>query len=553
MDAVSACRGLAAEVWQGQRDRALWEADGLNAEDVVRHRLRGVVQDILRESGLRREAYAVLAGMDVVRDAAVDVLAASEAAVRAQLPRGYACPQAVLHGAGKLTFHLVRLVVLQELAGRLGVWAVSPDAVEDARVARRLVRGPQVPGWGHFRGLLKRAKLAYEADALAEAAVLYLDVDRMVRTAAGLLRAAIALGRSGDRAGARWAVRACLLEPVHRFEGPAAYQQALALERRLVLPSPEPTVPGAPPARSVPRTPSTCFEAVLLTPPAIALASPRAPTPQVSLPEAPPRRPTELTDLFVATDRIELAPVPEEDIFAFHPLPTDRTAAAPLAHHAVQDRMRRGHRRPPPRRVRVVSRRVPLWPPPRDEVTAWPTSTGIEAALSEVMVGPGRAGDAARAAEVLATTREQVRLPEVTLNVLTREILKAERLVEAPVPWIEALSQTIYEACRASTPTPRAASESATEPWGFPTLLERVRVYALPGLPVATLAMAEPLYPDPAEAPRWAPARSQTPRPCRPSPALPAWLTEPTGITERGHETLKVRARRAALLPADPY
>ena len=81
MDAVSACRGLAAEVWQGQRDRALWEADGLNAEDVVRHRLRGVVQDILRESGLRREAYAALISMDVVRDGAVDVLAASEAEV----------------------------------------------------------------------------------------------------------------------------------------------------------------------------------------------------------------------------------------------------------------------------------------------------------------------------------------------------------------------------------------------------------------------------------------------------------------------------------------
>jgi hypothetical protein len=644
LDAVDACRGLTADVWAGRRDRAVWEAAGLNAEDVVRARLRGVVQDVLQEPGLSQVAHGELSRVDVVHDAAVDVLARTEAVVRLQLGRRYASPQALLHGAGKLTFHLVRLLVLQGLAGRLGVWAVTPDGVPDARLAHRLVRGPAAPGWGQFRGLLRQAKVAYEAGRFAAAAALYLDVDRMVRTAAGLLRAATALGRSGDLEGARWAIRACLLEPPHRFEGAEAYAQAEALARRLDAQA----RPEAPPA--APRG-ASLFDAVLLTPPASVPEGPPPAAPSSTAltpaPSAPPpaRSPTVWTHLFEPTERIPVIradldtgvgppPAPQDDdIFAFVPDP----AEAPQ-HNLRRLRLAGPARRavaPAPRRrvqVRVEVRPLASLPGvtpgalPLREPAAWgvdaaeqPITAELGADLLARLLASERLAPSAGVSPADVPTPTGELRTDVTQDVLSREILRAERIDEpAPPPWIEALSQAIYEACEALVsparppraaplgsalalgpaahrplePPPRAASEEDTEPGELPATLARLRVYALPDLPVARWSMAvpaAPVFPDPADVPRRAVGRSETPRPRRTLPAprarpasspvralaeavAPAWDARvTTGITERARpadalrgllmdvswpryeETLKVRARRAGLLPADPH
>lgn len=230
---VEVCRLLAAEIWRTERVHEGLGLAGLNSESAVRDRLRKLGRELIAARALPDALLLRLSTVGWAEEDPLALLDKTEQLMALHRPGGYAGPDALLEGADPVTLLLIRALVLQSIGGRLGRWAVRSPEIPDARTARALYRGLGEVEWQQYRALLSAAEALFVDGRYREAAASLLDADRLVRTAAGLLRATVALTKAGDFISALWAVRAALLEPHSGFESGEAHLRARRIEGKL--------------------------------------------------------------------------------------------------------------------------------------------------------------------------------------------------------------------------------------------------------------------------------------------------------------------------------
>jgi hypothetical protein len=230
---VEAARMLGAEVWRAERPHEAFSVSGLNSERAVRERLQKIAMDLEGLDYLPDVTAIQLIAIGWAKDDPLTILQKTERMLSTHRTGPVSSIDELLDPADKPTVFLTRLIVVQSIAGRLGKWSVRAPEIADARTARALFKDLGETNYAQYRALLTASDALIHTGRFRDAALSMLDADRLVRTAAGLLRAATALTRAGDYVGALWCVRACLLEANASFESQDAVLRAHRLEGRL--------------------------------------------------------------------------------------------------------------------------------------------------------------------------------------------------------------------------------------------------------------------------------------------------------------------------------
>lgn len=230
MTAVEGCRLIAQEIWRVERPPEPFFVHGLSAERAVRDRLQKTALELAPDAALSPGIAALLKAIHFGHDDPLTILERTEAMIAGEYPGEFAGTTELIQRSGALA---LRLLIVQCIGGRLGRWAVRSPEIPDARTARALYKDLGQSTWSQYRALLETSEELIAGRRFREAASSLFDADRLVRTSAGLLRAATALTQCGDYISALWTVRACLLEPRSGFESAAAIERALRLESRL--------------------------------------------------------------------------------------------------------------------------------------------------------------------------------------------------------------------------------------------------------------------------------------------------------------------------------
>jgi hypothetical protein len=233
LSAVEACRLLAGEIWRREKKLDHFRTGGLNSDKAVRQRLQSIAMEMQRAPNLDEKVALHLHSIRWLDADPLTILERTEGLVDRQCRDGYASVDALVRDRNRATELAIRLLVLQGLAGRMGRWAVRAGEIPDARIARAQYRELRTPEWSQYRKLTEEAAVAFEWADYQTAAAKIFDADRLVRTPATLMTAAVSLSRVADFAGALWAIRVCLLEPEESFESEAALKKARNLETRL--------------------------------------------------------------------------------------------------------------------------------------------------------------------------------------------------------------------------------------------------------------------------------------------------------------------------------
>ncbi len=261
MTAVEICRKMAREIWLGDRKVSGFRVQGLNTTGAVRERLRAIAGQIPKEPGLNRRLALFLASVDWEREASELILKKTEEMLDRTVGGSYRSIDGLLSSSGHNAEMGLGLMVVQSLAGRLGLWAVRSEERPDAEVAKRLSWGLGAPDWGRYNALNQQAQSLAESLNFQEAARCLMDADRLVRTPAGLIQASACLCQVRDYPGALWAIRAALLEPEKSFESDRSIEKARELHDRLIPmvdslePSSEAATIDQEPTPEVPRSP----------------------------------------------------------------------------------------------------------------------------------------------------------------------------------------------------------------------------------------------------------------------------------------------------------
>jgi hypothetical protein len=233
MSSVDACRLIAAEIWRAERPHAHFGLSGLNSEQAVRERLQKLAMELEAIDELPDLLALQLVGVGWTRDEPLTLLEKTERMVSSHCIRRFTLPDDLLRDRDPITFQVARLLIVQCVAGRLGLWAVRTGEIPDARFARAMLKDVSDADWSEYRALIDASEELYRLGRHRDAAIALLSADRLVRTAAGLLQSAVSLTKAGDYMSALWAVRAALLEPKSAFESPHAYLKAHKIEGRL--------------------------------------------------------------------------------------------------------------------------------------------------------------------------------------------------------------------------------------------------------------------------------------------------------------------------------
>lgn len=235
LSAVDVCRIVAAEIWRGDRSHAFDRLGGMNTENEVRARLVVIVSALLSAPDLAPGARTELQSIDVLRDDPLTVLEKSERVVGIQLPARYSSVHAIAYDKRPSFHRTANLLVIQYIAGHLGQWAVRNEQLEDAKVARKLMKAIDTQGAKRPDSLLIGAEEFMRMGNYEQAAGMLLTADRIKRTAAGLYRAALCLFKARDYRGGLWATRACLIEDLSEFDDPAVLLRVQMAESSLAL------------------------------------------------------------------------------------------------------------------------------------------------------------------------------------------------------------------------------------------------------------------------------------------------------------------------------
>lgn len=232
MPPAEAARRLAFDIWCGDQTHVGFHVGGLNQERAVRDRLEWL-RDAVDPAHVTPDAFSALSAVRIDTADPLAILEASEEAVAACFPSRVRGSAALLDAAPP-ALAVVRILVVQSLAGRLGRWAVRDHEVADARTARSLARqlGPIRPRTSEAE-LLAEAKALFGSSRFDEAAIRFLEVDRLRRSPDALFKAALALWKGEHYEHALWAIRACLLEDIHSFDTPDALLKAQIVESSL--------------------------------------------------------------------------------------------------------------------------------------------------------------------------------------------------------------------------------------------------------------------------------------------------------------------------------
>lgn len=198
---VDLCRQIALEVWRVERSAEPYFVHGFSSERVVRERLQKTAIQLLAV-GLPAALDRELRAIDFSKNDPLSILERSEALLANFVPGSWATPDDLIQSTGAALHLLMRLLIIQCVAGRVGRWAVRPAEIPDARVARGLYKDPRSSLWERAR-------------------------------ATGLLTAASAFANAGNYISALWTVRTCLLEQRASFESQLSIERAMRLEKRL--------------------------------------------------------------------------------------------------------------------------------------------------------------------------------------------------------------------------------------------------------------------------------------------------------------------------------
>jgi hypothetical protein len=230
---IEGCRQIAHEIWRVERPAEPFMVHGLCSERAVRERLQKTAMELEQSAEVPDEVALKLMAINFTTDDPLSILERTETMIAQYRPGAHASCEDLIQGAGRAGALVMRLLIVQSIGGRLGRWAVRSPEIPDARTARALYKDLGDATWSQYRALLETSEELFATARFREAAASLLDADRLVRTAAGLLRASTALTKIGDYISALWTIRACLLEQRGSFESPGALERALRLESRL--------------------------------------------------------------------------------------------------------------------------------------------------------------------------------------------------------------------------------------------------------------------------------------------------------------------------------
>ena len=217
MDAVQACRQYAAQLWRGDRTHMFDRVGGLVGESAVRTRVKMLTGPLVNATDLGGPARSVMASIDLQRDDPLSLLEKTEQMIRLQLPGDHSDSHAIEAISARSSRRLAMSLVVQSLAGRLGVWATRDEEIEDARIGRRLAKLALVRDDLTRGAMLEAAQEFYGTDDLLHVVACLLGADRLRRSIDGLFKAAVVLWKLDECAQALWVIRACLLEEVQHF------------------------------------------------------------------------------------------------------------------------------------------------------------------------------------------------------------------------------------------------------------------------------------------------------------------------------------------------
>ncbi|MEM7675264.1 MAG: hypothetical protein AAF449_04575, partial [Myxococcota bacterium] len=219
-----AARRVAADIWRGVRPADPWRVNGLNNEAAVRRRLHWLANRLLMLPELPDAVASAVDHIDSFADA----------------PRSIALSVAGLFdGVDDLSpgwaRAVARLLVVQNVAARMGCWQGTSEVADDARCAQRLYQDiPQTPAYP-LAELLASARAIHIDGHMAEATRLWLAADRLHRTPAPLIHVATLMCRARRLREAAWAIRAALLERTEQFLSERIVQKARRLSRQLAV------------------------------------------------------------------------------------------------------------------------------------------------------------------------------------------------------------------------------------------------------------------------------------------------------------------------------
>jgi hypothetical protein len=217
LDVVQACRQFATEVWRGDRTHMFDRVGGLVNASAVRTRMKMLTGPLVNATDLGEPARAALAAIDLEKHDPLSLVEQTEFMLRAQVPDRNLESASVEALSSSSNRRLAMSLVVQSIAGRLGVWATRDEELTDAVIGRRLVKFALVRD-----DLTRGAMLTASADFYASGDLMHvvsclLGADRLRRSIEGLLKAAVILWKMQEHAQALWMIRTCLLEEVHYF------------------------------------------------------------------------------------------------------------------------------------------------------------------------------------------------------------------------------------------------------------------------------------------------------------------------------------------------
>ena len=213
---------VSAALWRGALPARRWRVAGLNGTPAVRRRLAWLAERLVADPEVPSALTEALGEISWYADEPTVIRAA--------------CHELVARVSDRRAARaVVRLVVVQQLAARLGHWPCEPEQADDARVAASLYgERPSVPVTS-LGILLDRARKLHMAGREVAALAHWLAADRLFRMPGPLIHAAVLLSRSGLRRSACWALRAAMLEPAGRFATPAIFDDVRRLSAQLAL------------------------------------------------------------------------------------------------------------------------------------------------------------------------------------------------------------------------------------------------------------------------------------------------------------------------------
>ena len=130
---------------------------------------------------------------------------------------------------------LIRILVTQHLAARLGWWPVDEQEADDAHIAHKLYATADPSPNCSLVHALQQARV-HHLDGQTDSAIrFWLTADRLHRTPTPLLNVAALLCQAGRLNEASWALRAALLEPADQFPAAEVYSKARLLAAELGL------------------------------------------------------------------------------------------------------------------------------------------------------------------------------------------------------------------------------------------------------------------------------------------------------------------------------